>query len=104
MVRPCHFICSKDCFARPFGGGVASDRLFEEANVSLTAPPALATYLGLAILLTIVLVLATGLLSPSRPSAAKARPYESGISEPIAPQARWHVRFALVGLLLLLFD
>ena len=72
--------------------------------MSLTAPPALATYLGLAILLTIVLVLATGLLSPSRPSAAKARPYESGISEPIATQARWPVRFALVGMLFLIFD
>ena len=64
----------------------------------------LATYLALAILVTAGLLLVTGRLSPRVPSSAKARPYESGVSEPIATQTRWPVRFALVGMLFLIFD
>jgi NADH-quinone oxidoreductase subunit A len=70
----------------------------------LTAPPALVTYIGLAILVAVALLLLTGKLSPRMPSPAKARPYESGVSEPIATQTRWPVRFALVGMLFLIFD
>ncbi len=70
----------------------------------LVAPPPLVTYLGLAAIIVAVLVLVTGLLSPSRPSTAKERPYESGVSEPITTQTRWPVRFALVGMLFLIFD
>jgi len=72
--------------------------------VSLTAPPSLVTYLGIAILLVAAMLLLTGRLSPSLPSSAKGRPYESGVSEPIATQTRWPVRFALVGMLFLIFD
>ncbi len=68
------------------------------------APPSLVTYLGIATLAVVALALLTGRLSPSKPNAAKARPYESGISEPISTQARWPVRFALVGMLFLIFD
>ena len=67
-------------------------------------PPPLAIYLVLAVGIAAVLVLLTGVLSPSAPSEAKARPYESGVSEPIATQTRWPVRFALVGMLFLIFD
>jgi NADH-quinone oxidoreductase subunit A len=66
--------------------------------------PALVTYLIIAILLVAAMLLLTGRLSPRVPSAAKARPYESGVSEPIATQTRWPVRFALVGMLFLIFD
>lgn len=69
-----------------------------------SAPPPLATYLGLIAIAAAALVLVTGILSPRRPSAAKERPYESGVSEPITTQTRWPVRFALVGMLFLLFD
>ena len=72
--------------------------------MSLTAPPSLGTYLGVAILLVAALLLLTGRLSPSLPSSAKGRPYESGVSEPISTQTRWPVRFALVGMLFLIFD
>ena len=72
--------------------------------MSLTALPPLAVYLGLAVILGVVLTLLTGRLSPSAPNQAKARPYESGVSEPIATQTRWPVRFALVGMLFLIFD
>lgn len=66
--------------------------------------PPLAIYLALAVIIATVLVLLTGVLSPSHPSPAKSRPYESGVSEPITTQTRWPVRFALVGMLFLIFD
>ena len=68
------------------------------------APPPLVTYLAIAVLLVAALLLITGRLSPSAPTSAKGRPYESGVSEPIATQTRWPVRFALVGMLFLIFD
>ena len=61
-------------------------------------------YLALAALVAVGLLLLTGTLSPRDPNPAKARPYESGVSEPIATQTRWPVRFALVGMLFLIFD
>src|SRR6188472_2808404 len=64
----------------------------------------LAIYLGLAALLAVGLVLISGKLSPSKPSVAKSRPYECGVSEPISTEARWPVRFALVAMLFLIFD
>lgn len=72
--------------------------------MTFDAPPPLATYLGLAILIAAGLLLVAGRLSPSQPSEAKARPYESGVSEPVSTRARWPVRFALVGMLFLIFD
>jgi NADH-quinone oxidoreductase subunit A len=72
--------------------------------VFLMAPPPLVTYLVIAILLVAALLLVTGRLSPSLPNSAKGRPYESGVSEPITTQTRWPVRFALVGMLFLIFD
>jgi NADH-quinone oxidoreductase subunit A len=72
--------------------------------VPLVAPPPLATYLVLAAGVAAVLVLVTGRLSPRQPNPAKARPYESGVSEPFTAQTRWPVRFALVGMLFLIFD
>jgi NADH-quinone oxidoreductase subunit A len=68
------------------------------------APPPIATYLAIVVLLVAALLLVTGRLSPSAPSPAKGRPYESGVSEPISTQTRWPVRFALVGMLFLIFD
>jgi NADH-quinone oxidoreductase subunit A len=68
------------------------------------APPPLVTYLAIAVLLVAALLLVTGRLSPHAPSPAKGRPYESGVSEPISTQTRWPVRFALVGMLFLIFD
>lgn len=64
----------------------------------------LSVYLGLAGLLAAGLVFVSGKLSPSKPSAAKSRPYECGVSEPITTEARWPVRFALVAMLFLVFD
>ena len=68
------------------------------------ALPPLVIYLAIAVLLVAALLLLTGSLSPSLPSSAKARPYESGVSEPFTTQTRWPIRFALVGMLFLIFD
>ena len=65
---------------------------------------ALALYLGLAALLSAVLVLVAGRLGPSHPYAAKNKPYECGVSEPSSIEHRWPVRFALVAMLFLIFD
>ena len=65
---------------------------------------ALIVYLGLSAALAALLVWISGKLSPRRPSAAKARPYECGVSEPISTEARWPVHFALVAMLFLIFD
>lgn len=66
--------------------------------------PSLVIYLVLAGGLAALLVLISGILSPSRPSEAKLRPYECGVSEPIVTEARWPVRYALVAMLFLVFD
>jgi NADH-quinone oxidoreductase subunit A len=70
----------------------------------LIPPPPLVVYLILAVLLVAALLALTGRLSPTLPNAGKARPYESGVSEPFSNQTRWPVRFALVGMLFLIFD
>src|SRR6266571_8549795 len=70
----------------------------------MAALPSLVTYLATAVLLVAALLLLTGRLSPSLPNAAKNRPYESGVSEPISTETRWPVRFALVAMLFLVFD
>jgi NADH-quinone oxidoreductase subunit A len=61
-------------------------------------------YLLLAAAIVTVIVAISGLLSPSRPSDAKSRPYECGVSELDSTQQRWPVRFALVAMLFLVFD
>lgn len=64
----------------------------------------LGVYLGLAALLAVGLMLLSGRLSPRKPSAAKSRPYECGVSETMSTETRWPVRFALVAMLFLIFD
>jgi NADH-quinone oxidoreductase subunit A len=67
--------------------------------------PSLFVYLCLVAAIVAVIVAISGLLSPSDPSAAKARPYECGVSESATDtQHRWPVRFALVAMLFLVFD
>ena len=64
----------------------------------------LLVYLALIVALVTFLVFVAGKLAPHHPSAAKARPYECGVSEPESIEARWPVRFALVAMLFLVFD
>jgi NADH-quinone oxidoreductase subunit A len=64
----------------------------------------LSVHLGLAIAIPAAIALLAGRLSPHAPSVAKSRPYECGVSEPLAGPVRLPVRFALVGMLFLVFD
>jgi NADH-quinone oxidoreductase subunit A len=64
----------------------------------------LLVYLALAGAIAALLVVISGKLAPSNPSAAKERPYECGVSEPQTIETRWPVRFALVAMLFLVFD
>lgn len=61
-------------------------------------------YLCLVAAIVAVIVAISGILSPSKPSPAKSRPYECGVSEPVNVEHRWPVRFALVAMLFLVFD
>ena len=70
----------------------------------------MAAYLPIVTLLVLGLVFAAGsflaskLLAPSRPTAAKAGPYESGIVPSSEPAHRFPVRFYLVAMIFVIFD
>ena len=48
--------------------------------------------------------LASGLLGPKKPTAAKVAPYESGIVPTREPAQRFPVRFYLVAMIFIIFD
>src|SRR5919199_1913617 len=48
--------------------------------------------------------LASGLLAPKRPNAAKEAPYECGIVPTREPAERFPVRFYLVAMIFIIFD
>jgi NADH-quinone oxidoreductase subunit A len=59
----------------------------------------IATGMGIALLLL------GGLLRPSRPSASKSEPYESGVTRLVGDaRARYTARFYIVAMLFVLFD
>lgn len=60
--------------------------------------------LALAALFAAGSFLASGLLGPKRPTAAKEGPYESGIAPRREPAARFPVRFYLVAMIFIIFD
>jgi NADH-quinone oxidoreductase subunit A len=67
-------------------------------------------YLPIVLLLFVALAFAGGsfaasrLLGPSRPTAVKRGPYESGIVPRYAPASRFAVRFYLVSMIFIIFD
>lgn len=69
-----------------------------------TAHESLAVHLGLALAIPVAICVLAGRLAPKKPSAAKTRPYECGVSEPLGMTPRLPVQFALVGMLFLVFD
>ena len=83
---------------------VASPTTSQFRGPSVADYAGLTVYLCLAAAIVAVIVVISGSLSPSRPSEAKARPYECGVSEMESTQHRWPVRFALVAMLFLVFD
>ena len=70
----------------------------------------LTDYLPILVLFVVALGLAgvftllASLLGPSRPSAEKSLPYESGMDQTSSPKIRFSVQFYRVALLFLVFD
>src|SRR5688500_11646168 len=60
--------------------------------------------LVLAVLFAAVSLVASKLLAPSRPSAAKSAPYECGIVPSREPPERFPVRFYLIAMIFIVFD
>ncbi|HET6793227.1 MAG TPA: NADH-quinone oxidoreductase subunit A [Acidimicrobiales bacterium] len=58
----------------------------------------------LAVIFAGVSLLASRLLAPSRPTAAKSAPYECGIVPDREPAERFPVRFYLVAMIFIIFD
>jgi NADH-quinone oxidoreductase subunit A len=57
-----------------------------------------------AILFGVISFIASGLLAPKRPSAAKEAPYECGIVPAREPPERFPVSFYIVAMLFIMFD
>jgi NADH-quinone oxidoreductase subunit A len=70
----------------------------------------MAGYLPLLAMIILATLFAGGsifvskMLGPSRPNAAKAAPYESGIIPTTGPSQRFPVRFYLVAMIFIVFD
>jgi NADH-quinone oxidoreductase subunit A len=62
------------------------------------------TLLVLAALFAGLSFLASGLLAPRKPTAAKSAPYECGIVPTREPAERFPVRFYLVAMIFIIFD
>jgi NADH-quinone oxidoreductase subunit A len=59
---------------------------------------------GLAAGFAGLVVVATFLLGPKRPTRAKLEPYESGMRDIVPPYRRFPIKFYVVAMLFLLFD
>lgn len=59
---------------------------------------------GVAILTCVGMMLASHILNPYRPTAAKAMPYESGMIPLGDARQRFSVRFYIVAILFIVFD
>ncbi len=64
----------------------------------------LVTLFVLAVLFAVVSRVASGLLAPRKPTAAKSAPYECGIVPSREPPERFPVRFYLVAMIFIVFD
>lgn len=58
----------------------------------------------LAVIFAVISRVASGLLAPRKPTAAKSAPYECGIVPSREPPDRFPVRFYLVAMLFIVFD
>jgi NADH-quinone oxidoreductase subunit A len=65
--------------------------------------PLLVTFV-LAVVFVLGSIVTARLMAPSRPTSAKAAPYESGIVPTREPPERFPVRFYLVAMLFIIFD
>ena len=70
----------------------------------MTAYLPIFTMLVLAVAFAALSFLASSMLGPKRPTAAKSAPYESGIVPTREPAQRFPVRFYLVAMIFIIFD
>ena len=58
----------------------------------------------LAVLFGLLVMAATAILGPKKPTPEKLAPYECGIQEIEAPKRRFPVKYLLTGMLFIVFD
>ena len=61
-------------------------------------------FIGIAIALSLIIILASLLVAPQRPDAEKLSPYECGFEPFEDSRGRFDVRFYLVAILFIIFD
>ncbi len=64
-------------------------------------------FLWLALFASVIagaMIVTPSLLGPKRPNAAKAEPFECGVTPITLPQGRFNVKFYILGMLFILFD
>ncbi|WP_052890603.1 NADH-quinone oxidoreductase subunit A [Thermogemmatispora carboxidivorans] len=59
---------------------------------------------ALALLFGLLVMVATAILGPKKPTPEKLAPYECGIQEIQAPKRRFPVKYLLTGMLFIAFD
>ncbi|MBS0236589.1 MAG: NADH-quinone oxidoreductase subunit A [Proteobacteria bacterium] len=72
-------------------------------NVLMAYLPVL-IFLGIAVVLSLVMVAIPFLVAPAKPDAEKLSPYECGFNAFGAPRTRFDIRFYLVSILFIVFD
>jgi len=60
--------------------------------------------MGLAFAFAVVVILATFVLGPKKPTPEKLAPYECGIQEIEPPRQRFPVKYLVTGMLFIIFD
>jgi len=65
---------------------------------------AVAVYLGLAAVVTVIVSIVASLFGRKRPTAAKLEPYECGIVPDTRTPPRFSVRFYMIAMLFVIFD
>lgn len=61
-------------------------------------------YIVLAIAITLIVLFGNRLLGPSKPTAKKQMPYESGIRPVGTARERFHIRYHVIAMIFLVFD
>ncbi|HVB11205.1 MAG TPA: NADH-quinone oxidoreductase subunit A [Bacillota bacterium] len=79
---------------------------FQDGGFPTMASPyaAVAVYLGLAAVVTVIVSIVASLFGRKRPTAAKLEPYECGIVPDTRTPPRFSVRFYMIAMLFVIFD
>lgn len=61
-------------------------------------------YMALAVAITLLVLFVNRLLGPSKPTASKQMPYESGMRPVGTARERFHIRYHVIAMIFLVFD